>query len=111
MRHADLGKEIVFDDESVVISALYETAYCKEYRIAMQRNQVMRDHESAFPLVLYVYKGLVKITFNGKIETIGEGELLSFDAQTTHQLEALEDTVLRLTIFCTQTPVLEEGAQ
>lgn len=99
MQRADLMQAIEYDDENVVMSVLYETPCCKEVRMAMQRHQVLRNHESAFPISLCILSGEVQLECEGENTVLRQGELLYLDSETKHHLEALEDSVIRLTLF------------
>ncbi len=96
---ANMLDGIDFDDEDIAITELMRTAYSKEIRIAMQRHQMMRDHESSHPVAFAVLEGSVRVQFEAGESLLQKGDVLSLEREVVHHLEALEDTVLRLTIF------------
>lgn len=95
----NLLDDISFDDEEIAIVEIAATPFSKEIRIAMQRHQVMRDHESSHPVTFAVLEGSVRVQFETKESVMQKGDVLFLEHEVIHHLEALEDTVLRLTIF------------
>lgn len=99
MKLTNMLESICYSDENVVIDELLETPCSKEVRIIMQKNQVMRDHASDYPITLSVLEGVVKLTLEEYGHMVRRGDLIVLEAETMHHLEAVEDSVLRLTIF------------
>ena len=88
-----------YNDENVVITDLFETSYVKEISIALQVNQVMKEHESEFPLILHVIKGSVTVIMNEKSSDLISGDLILVTAGLRHHIEANENTLLRVSLF------------
>lgn len=100
MKHVKLLETMRFSDETIQMDELMDTAYAKEIRIAMQRNQVMRDHQSSFPVTLQVIEGEIRVSCDSHETLLKPNELLSMDAEVKHHIDAEEDSVVRLTLFC-----------
>ncbi len=96
---ANLLDDISFDDEEIAIAEIVASPFSKEIRIAMQRHQVMRDHESSHPVTFAVLEGSVRVQLETEESVMQKGDILFLERDVVHHLEALEDTILRLTIF------------
>jgi quercetin dioxygenase-like cupin family protein len=99
MKHVKLLETMRFSDENIIMEELMDTPYSKEIRIAMQRNQVMRDHQSSFPITMQVIEGEVLVSCESHETLLKANELLSMDAGVKHHIKAEEDSVVRLTLF------------
>lgn len=99
MQQAHLLESVEYNDENIVITELLETPFSKEIRIVMQSHQVMRDHESVFPIALEVVEGAVNLSVEGEIILMQKGELAALENGVKHHLEALDESIVRLTIF------------
>lgn len=81
------------------MEVLYESAFSREIRIAMYAHQVMRDHESEYPIAIEVCEGAVTLSTEEQELILPKGEILGLEAGVKHHIEALQETLLRLTIF------------
>lgn len=99
MQQINMLVTVSYSDENVLIDELVRTPYVKELRIVMQKHQVMRDHASQYPITLSVLEGAVKLTIETDEHIVKRGGLVVLGADTMHHLEAVENTILRLTIF------------
>ena len=99
MYQVNMLEAISYSDENVLIDELMVTPCSKEVRIVMQKNQVMRDHASDYPIMLNLLEGVVKLTIEEEEYIIKRGELVLLEAETKHHLDALDNSVLRLTLF------------
>lgn len=99
MKHANILEALRFDEESIVIDLIYETAFCREIRIAMYAHQVMRDHESEHPVAIEVCGGSIVLSTEAKEKVLPKGEIVGLDGGVKHHIEALEESILRLTVF------------
>jgi quercetin dioxygenase-like cupin family protein len=103
MKHANMYEALQFNDETISMELLYETPYVRELRMAMRTHQVMRDHESIFPLTIEVCDGAVTVSADSGDMVLPKGEILTINGGCTHHIEAIQDTIIRLTIFLTPT--------
>ncbi|MGL2564201.1 cupin domain-containing protein [Helicobacter pylori] len=84
--------------EKLHIEALSENSSNKEMRICMPKGAVMDKHKAPGAISVQVLEG--KIVFeveNQKIE-MPKGALISLEAQVSHRLDALENSVIRLSL-------------
>ena len=88
-----------YNDEHAVVTDILETSFVKEISIALQINQVMKDHESEFPLILHVVKGNITIIMNEESTNLICGDLICITADLRHHIEANDNTLLRISLF------------
>ncbi len=84
--------------EKLHIEALNENSSNKEIRICMPKGAVMDKHKAPGAISVQVLEG--KIVFeveNEKVE-MPKGALISLEAQVSHRLDALENSVIRLSL-------------
>jgi quercetin dioxygenase-like cupin family protein len=101
MKHANIHEALQFDEENIVMDELFETPFVREVRIAMYAHQVMRDHESEYPVTIEVCEGAVTLSTEEREVILPRGEVIGLDGGVKHHIEALQESVLRLTIFTT----------
>ncbi|WRD88876.1 cupin domain-containing protein [Helicobacter pylori] len=96
MRAIDFLEGVHF--EKLHIEALSENSSNKEIRICMPKGAIMDKHKALGAISVQVLEG--KIIFeaeNKKIE-MPKGALISLEAQVLHRLDALENSVIRLSL-------------
>lgn len=103
MQHANIHEAVAFEEENIVMEVLYENAFSREIRIAMYAHQVMRDHESEYPVAIEVCEGAVTLTTETEELILPKGEIIGLEAGLKHHIEALQESLLRLTIFTTRS--------
>ncbi|GAA9349215.1 cupin domain-containing protein [Helicobacter pylori] len=84
--------------EKLHIEALSENSSNKEMRICMPKGAILDKHKAPGAISVQVLEG--KIIFeaeNEKIEML-KGALISLEAQVLHRLDALENSVIRLSL-------------
>ncbi|AEE70554.1 cupin domain-containing protein [Helicobacter pylori] len=84
--------------EKLYIEALSENSSNKEIRICMPKGAILDKHKAPGAISVQVLEG--KIIFeveNEKIE-MSKGALISLEAQVLHRLDALENSVIRLSL-------------
>jgi quercetin dioxygenase-like cupin family protein len=101
MKHANIHEALKFDEENIVMDELFETPFVREVRIAMYAHQVMRDHESEHPVTIEVCEGAVTLSTEEQEFILPRGEVIGLEGGVKHHIEALQESVLRLTIFTT----------
>ncbi len=84
--------------EKLHIEALNENSSNKEIRICMPKGAVMDKHKAPGAISVQVLEG--KIIFEAENEKIEmpKGALISLEAQVSHRLDALENSVIRLSL-------------
>jgi quercetin dioxygenase-like cupin family protein len=98
MKVASYNEEQIFDDNKVKTSLILETPFSKEIRILMKKGQIMKEHQTQHPIAIHVLSGKINLGIEGDLHEIGDNQIISLFANTPHDLSALEDSVIRLTI-------------
>jgi len=87
-----------FNNERVVTKKILETSYSKEIQILMKKGQSMKEHKAPFPIIVHVLEGEIEFGLSGKINQLRGGDILTLEGNIPHDLFALEDSIVRLSI-------------
>jgi quercetin dioxygenase-like cupin family protein len=98
MVKASLLKDVTFNENKPVINVLFETEQTKEIRIALSANQVMKEHKTAFPIVVQVVSGQIDFGVEGSKHQLQAGDLIALEGNVPHDLLAHESSVIRLSL-------------
>jgi quercetin dioxygenase-like cupin family protein len=99
MKTASLTQDIQYNKESRPnIKQLLETETGKEIRIVFKTNQVMKEHQTPFPIVVEIFEGSIDFGVKGKIHQLKKGDLVALEGNIPHDLKALEDSIVRLSL-------------
>nr|WP_299034565.1 cupin domain-containing protein [uncultured Tenacibaculum sp.] len=98
MKTAAFLENLEYNEEKVAVSLLLETDFSKEIRIVFKKNQVMKDHKAPYPIVVQILKGNIDFGVNNEVKRLNSGDMISLEAKVIHNLTALEDSVVRLTL-------------
>lgn len=98
MKITSFNDSLTFNDERVNTAVLLESSFSKEIGIAMKKGQVMKEHKTPFPIVVHLLEGKIDFGVQGSVHSIGKGEILALDGNVPHDLVALEDSIVRLTL-------------
>jgi quercetin dioxygenase-like cupin family protein len=85
-------------DSKPQIDMMVETPSSKEIRICMASGNVMREHTAPGAIIIMVLEGSVSIASLEKNTLLKAGDMIFFEAQIPHSLEAHEDSVIRLSL-------------
>lgn len=90
--------DVVYDTVRPKIDVILETPFSKEIRIAMVKDQLMKDHKAPLPIVVHVLKGQIDFgTEQGQV-LLNTGDMIAVEAAVRHNLLAKEESVVRLTL-------------
>lgn len=98
MKTANILENCTFNNEKVSISVLMETETTKEIRILFKEGQLMKKHQTSFPITVSMIKGKLDFGVNDKILSLIEGDLISLEGGVPHDLKAKTDCIVRLTL-------------
>ena len=98
MKIASFLKNVTFNENKPSISMLLETEFSKEIQIAFKKEQIMKDHKAPFPITVQVLQGSINFGINREIKELQAGDLIYLDANIVHNLTALSQSVVRLTL-------------
>lgn len=98
MNTTSISDSLEFKQDKPSISVLLETPFTKEIRIAMRAGQIMKEHQTAYPIVVHIIDGVIDFGVEKTVVTLKKGNLIALDEGVPHDLKAKEDTVIRLTL-------------
>jgi len=98
MEIASLTKQVTYHETRPTIQVLMETETGKEIRIAFKKGQIMKEHQTPFPIVVEIFEGNINFGVNGVIHSLGKGDLISLEGSAPHDLTATEDSIVRLSL-------------
>jgi quercetin dioxygenase-like cupin family protein len=97
MRKASFTDNIRFGSKPV-IDKIFETPFSKEIRICMSQGSVMKTHTAPGAISIMVFTGRVVIVSGNESLTLEQGDIVGFDANVSHSLQAQEESVVRLSL-------------
>ncbi len=103
MKTASLIKHLEYNEKKPAIQVLLHTESSKEIRIAMKKDQVMKEHKTPFPIVVEIFEGKVAFGVNGLIHNLEKGDLVALEGNIPHDLLATEDSIIRLSLSIVDT--------
>ncbi|MCT4672208.1 MAG: cupin domain-containing protein [Prolixibacteraceae bacterium] len=80
------------------VELLLNTGHSKEIKISFTKGQTMAEHKAPGAIVVMVYTGKIQFGVNGKQHILNRGDMISLEPQIAHDLEALEDSIVRLSL-------------
>ena len=98
MKKASIFENLTFHNERPVLKALLETDFTKEVRLTFRAKQVLKEHKTAFPIIVEVVEGKIDFRVNETIHLLEKGDLITLSASVPHDLTAHEDSIVRLTV-------------
>ena len=100
---ASFYKDLEFSDKSVVITPLLNSDFGKEIRIAFKEGQVMKEHKTKFPITVMILRGSIEFGLGDKKYILNEGEVIALEGNVMHELKALNESVVRLSLHKSDT--------
>lgn len=98
MKIASFLEEVNFNENKPAVSLLLDTDFSKEIRIVFKKGQIMKDHQAPFSIIVQVLKGCIDFGLEGEIKQLNTGDLISLEPKIIHNLTAVEESVVRLTL-------------
>lgn len=98
MKTASLTKDISYNEKRPAIQVMMETDSGKEIRIAFKKGQVMKRHQTPFPIVVEIFDGKIDFGVEDDKHTLDKGDLITLQGKVPHDLTAMEDSIVRLSL-------------
>ncbi|MCD8453266.1 cupin domain-containing protein [Tenacibaculum finnmarkense genomovar ulcerans] len=98
MKLASIYNELEYKENKPAITVLLETDFTKEIRIVFKKGQLMKEHKTPFPIVIEIFEGNIDFGVSGKVQSLKKGDLIALEAGMPHNLEAKENSIVRLTL-------------
>lgn len=109
MQTTSFYKDLEFSDESVVIKPMLDSDFGKEIRIAFQDGQVMKEHKTKFPITVMTMRGSIEFGVGEKTVILNEGDVIVLEGNVMHELKALAESVVRLSLHKSDTIARVKG--
>ncbi|MFJ1352257.1 cupin domain-containing protein [Capnocytophaga canimorsus] len=103
MKIASFQEDLAFNTEKISVELILDSEFSKEIRITLAKGQVMKEHQTQFPIVVHVLEGCIEFGIYGKPTTLLSGTILSLEGNVPHDLKAIENSVVRLTLAKTDS--------
>lgn len=98
MNYTNILKDLNYKEDKVAISVLFETETTKEIRILFKEGQVMKKHQTAFPITVEIVEGAIDFGVESEIHNLVKGDLVALDGGVPHDLLAKATSIVRLTL-------------
>lgn len=98
MKLGSFGENLVFSREKIQTKVVLESDFSKEICIVMSEGQMMKEHKTKFPIVVHILEGTIDFGVCGSVHTMKKGAVIALEGNVPHDLKALENSVVRLTL-------------
>lgn len=98
MTYASFTADIVYGDTQPLITPLITNEFTKEIRIVFREGQSMKAHKTSFPITVMIVQGRIDFGVGDKRYTLSAGDVVALEGNVTHDLNALEDSIVRLSL-------------
>lgn len=98
MKFTNILEGATYNDEKVAISVLFETETTKEIRILFKKGQLMKKHQTSFPITVEMVEGALDFGVNDTVYSLVKGDLVALAGSVPHDLKAKTDCIVRLTL-------------
>ncbi|GHA37780.1 cupin [Salinimicrobium marinum] len=109
MKKASLVNDLQYDENKPAVQVLFDTESSKEIRIAMRKGHVMKEHKTPYPIVVEIFEGHIRFGIKGESNELKKGDLVFLEGNVPHDLEALQDSTIRLTLTKADTAERVKG--
>lgn len=98
MKYASLTKELEYNDKKPAVTVLLDTDTSREIRIIMKKGQLMKEHQTPYPIVVEIFEGQITFGANGESHKLKKGDLVYLEGAIPHNLKAEVDSTVRLSL-------------
>lgn len=98
MNYTNILKDLNYNNEKVAISVLFETETTKEIRILFKKGQLMKKHQTKFPITVEIVDGAIDFGVEDTVHHLVKGDLVALQGGVPHDLNALDNSIVRLTL-------------
>jgi quercetin dioxygenase-like cupin family protein len=98
MQNSSFINDLIFNDQRISTKVILESSFSKEIRIVFKEGQIMKEHQTPFPIVVHLLEGEITFGVQGVNHELKKGDILSLEGNIPHDLTAKTDSVVRLTL-------------
>lgn len=103
MTTASILDQIEYNENRPVVSVLLQSTAGKEMRIVFRKGQQLKQHKVGFPIVIHVVEGNIDLGAGSERGEFTAGSLVALEANVLHDLIAVQDSIVRLSISVNDT--------
>ncbi|WP_108867540.1 cupin domain-containing protein [Aquimarina aquimarini] len=103
MKKVSILKDLEYKLAKPNVQILLETESSKEIRIAIKKGQIMKEHQTPFPIIVEIFEGEIDFGVQRTVHNLTKGDLVALEGGVPHDLEAKENSIIRLTISKSDT--------
>lgn len=81
------------------IEVMFEYEGSKEIKITLAKGSKLEDHQAPKQICVQVLSGAIKFGVGGEYFEMGELESIFLEQGVVHSLEALQDSIVRLSLY------------
>lgn len=104
MKTAHMYEAPEYADDKPLMKVLLDHVSTKELRIMLRKGQVMKEHQTPFPIVIHIIEGTADLGLGQVKERLLKGSLVALEPHVPHDLSAVEDTMIRLSLHKGDAP-------
>ena len=98
MNKFNIYNNIEYSEKKVQITKMFESDSSKEIRIVFTKDQLMKDHKTSYPITVEVFEGTIDFAIGETTYNLVKGDIVSLEANVMHNLLALENSIVRLSL-------------
>ena len=98
MIYASFTRDVIYGDTQPIITPLITNEFSKEIRIAFRAGQSMKAHKTSFPITVMIVQGCIDFGVGEERYTLNSGDVVALEGNIMHDLNALEDSIVRLSL-------------
>jgi len=98
MHKINIYDNIEYSDKKVQITPLFESNSSKEIRIVFKKDQIMKEHQTKFPITVEIFEGTIDFGVSGEVHTLVKGDVVALEGSVKHDLKATQDSIVRLSL-------------
>lgn len=98
MKLASFNDELIYHESRPTIKVMLNTDAGKEIRIAFRKGQIMKEHQTPFPIVVQVFEGAIDFGVKNEIHHLKRGDMIALSGGVPHDLKATDDSIVRLSL-------------
>ncbi len=98
MKTASILEQVEFKEKGPAVTVLFETDFTKEIRITLKSGQEMKEHKTAYPIVVEIVEGQIDFGLPEDKLLLSRGDLIALEGSVPHSLNAIKDSIVRLTL-------------
>ena len=98
MKIASLTQNLEYNEDRPAVQVLFNNEAIKEIRMVFKSGQILKEHKTAFPIVVEIFEGAIDFGVNGEVQKLKKGDLISLEGNVPHDLMAKENSIVRLSL-------------